>query len=225
MKKINNKLKFVLLFIIFVCVILTFKRYEGFGTPISLGNLLTSQGEPADIIPTRQAAVNFNVFYESGGLTSSTYNSMTGTTSRGTQGVTTGGASGGASGSTSGGASGGSSSGSFGGSSSGSFGGSSSGSFGGSSSGSFGGSSGSTSGSTSGGSSGGASSGSFGGSSSASPGGSSSGSSAATYVPTNIQEITPPPTTDTISTITYVALSAVLVGGIGYASFLALKVI
>jgi hypothetical protein len=181
MKPINNKVKFLLLFIIFICVILSFKRYEGFGTPISLGNLLTSQGEPADIIPTRQSAVNFNVFYESGGLTSSTYNSMTGTTSRGTSGVTSSG--------TSSGSSGGSSSGSF------------------------------------GGTSGGSSSGSSGGSSGGTLGGLSSGSSAATYIPTNTQEITPPPTTSTMSTITYVALSAVLVGGIGYASFLALKVI
>jgi preprotein translocase subunit Sss1 len=40
-----------------------------------------------------------------------------------------------------------------------------------------------------------------------------------------IQEVAPLPTTSTMSTITYAALGTVLVGGIGYASFLALKVV
>jgi hypothetical protein len=162
MKGINNKVKFFLLFITFIVVILSFRQLEGFRTPITLGNLVTSQGEPANVIPTRPPAVNMDLLYGTGGsLTESTYNSITGSTAPTTQGqqqtqivippprrYTT------------------------------------------------------------------------------------------TYTPppmvvnppnvvndSTIQEVAPLPTTSTMSTITYAALGTVLVGGIGYASFLALKVV
>lgn len=77
MKAINNKLKFFLLFITFIFLILSFKQLEGFRTPILLNNLVTSQGEPANLPPTRPPAVNMNLLYSGGSLTESTYNSMT----------------------------------------------------------------------------------------------------------------------------------------------------
>ena len=155
MKAINNKLKFFLLFITFIFVILSFKQLEGFSTPIILGNLLTSQGEPANLPPTRPSAVNFNILYSSGSLTESTYNSMTGIVEpRSTSNTNTGST---------------------------------------------------NTGSTN-------------------TGSTNTGEVNASYTKSSqpafvsnstIQEIAPPPTTDTTSTITYIAATTVLVGTIG----------
>jgi len=165
MKAINNKLKFFLLFITFIFVILSFKQLEGFSTPIILGNLLTSQGEPANLPPTRPSAVNFNILYSSGSLTESTYNSMTGIVEpRSTSNTNTGSTN---TGST-------------------------------------------NTGSTNTGST--------------NTGSTNTGEVNASYTKSSqpafvsnstIQEIAPPPTTDTTSTITYIAATTVLVGTIG----------